>query len=116
MRLILAFLLVIFLLLGGTEASQADDGGSILSPIQGSVLQAICADRDSLLEQLYTRYDELPIGVGVANGKLLEILSSKNGETFTILITTAKGQSCLIASGDGLKFWKWEDIDEGPGA
>ena len=62
---------------------------------------AICKARDSLLTQLEQKYGEVPVAIGVADGALIELLTAKDGITWTIILTSPKGMSCLIASGDG---------------
>ncbi len=60
-----------------------------------------CMARESLLTQLQEKYGEVPVALGVADGALVELLTAKNGLTWTIILTSPKGMSCLIASGDG---------------
>jgi len=62
---------------------------------------AICTARDGLLTQLEEKYGEVPVAIGVANGALIELLTAKDGITWTIILTSPKGMSCLIASGEG---------------
>ena len=97
---IAAFLLVITLLI---TAGIAEAG-------------PICGDRAVLLSKLSEQYQEVPVGIGVANGNLVELLTSRNGETFSIVVTKANGISCLIAAGDGWQHQDYELVDEGPGA
>ena len=60
-----------------------------------------CRARDSLLTQLEQKYGEVPVAIGVAGGSLVELLSTEDGATWTIILTSPKGMSCLIASGEG---------------
>ncbi len=62
---------------------------------------AICTARDGLLTQLEQKYGEIPVAIGVADGALIELLTAKDGITWTIILTSPKGMSCLIASGEG---------------
>ncbi len=62
---------------------------------------AICTARDGLLTQLESKYGETPVAIGVADGALIELLTAKDGITWTIILTSPKGLSCLIASGEG---------------
>ena len=41
------------------------------------------------------------MAIGVTNGRLVELLTAKDGLTWTIILTSPQGVSCLIASGDG---------------
>jgi hypothetical protein len=46
----------------------------------------------------------LPIAVGVTNrGGLVEVLSTGDGNTWTIIISSPNGESCMIAAG---KSWR----------
>ena len=68
----------------------------------GSVVwaQSACLPRDALLEKLSQKYRETPIAVGLAsNGQVVELMSSPGGLTWTLVVTTPSGISCLIASG-----------------
>ncbi len=77
--------------------------GSEPASAQGA--PAICRARDGLLIQLESKYGEVPVAIGVtggvAGGALIELLTAKDGMTWTIILTTPKGLSCLIASGEG---------------
>lgn len=64
-----------------------------------------CADHDVALEALMDKFAEAPAAAGLsANGALLEVLTKPDGGTWTILMTEAGGQSCIIAAGEG---WTW---------
>ena len=63
-----------------------------------------CDKRDSILEMLSDRYSEKTQAVGVTNkGGLIEVLTNKDGGTWTIIVTTPHGISCLVAAGEGWK-------------
>ncbi len=62
---------------------------------------ALCRARDGLLSQLESKYGEVTVAIGVADGQLIELLTAKDGITWTIILTSPKGLSCLIASGEG---------------
>ena len=69
-----------------------------------------CNDRDRVLELLSKKYSEAPIAAGVTNtGGLVEVLSAEKGDTWTIIVTTPDGTSCLIAAGEG---WRTKDPTE----
>ncbi len=39
--------------------------------------------------------------MGVAeNGGLIEVLSSQKGSTFTIIVTSPEGETCMVAAGE----------------
>ena len=81
--------------------------GSEPASAQGA--PAICTARDGLLSQLESKYGEVPVAIGVADGQLIELLTAKDGITWTIILTSPKGMSCLIASGDG-----WQPLAPAP--
>ncbi len=78
-------------------------------PALAQAAPAICRARDGLLTQLEQKYGEVPVAIGVANGALIELLTAKDGMTWTIILTSPKGISCLIASGEG-----WRSLAPAP--
>ncbi len=61
-----------------------------------------CNERDRVLEFLAKKYKESPIAAGVTNaGGLVELLTDGKGGTWTIIVTTPQGMSCLVAAGAG---------------
>lgn len=86
-----------------------------LLPSPATSAGPVCGDREKVIASLSAKYAEEPIAVGVtANGGVIEVLKSPNGESWTILFTYPSGPSCLVASGEA-----WQDLEEkitGPGA
>ncbi len=65
-----------------------------------------CDDREAVLEKLAKKYQEAPVAVGVtSSGGLVEVLTTSDGSTWTIIVTTTDGISCLVAAGEG-----WRNI------
>jgi hypothetical protein len=63
--------------------------------------QSLCSPRDKVVTQLSSKYSEAPIAVGVTNnGKLVEVLTSGDGNTWTIIMTSPQGMSCVMAVGE----------------
>lgn len=61
-----------------------------------------CTTRALLLEGLLKKYGEAPVSMGLANnGGMIEILTTEDGDTWTIIITMPSGLSCFLASGEG---------------
>ncbi len=61
-----------------------------------------CNSRGKVLELLSETYSEAPLAVGVTNnGGLVEVLSTGDGNTWSIIITSPQGMSCLVAAGEG---------------
>lgn len=62
--------------------------------------QAICASHEDMTELLGKRYKEQTVAIGIANnGHLIEVFTSVEGSTWTIIMTTPQGQSCVVADG-----------------
>ena len=71
--------------------------GSI--PIQAAAMP-FCADRHNLAENLAQRFDEAHKASGLRSAtELVEIWVSDASGTWTILLTTADGNTCILASG-----------------
>jgi len=64
--------------------------------------QPQCNDRKQILDLLAKKYQEAPVASGVTNnGGLVEVLTNAKGGTWTIIVTTPQGVSCLVAAGEG---------------
>ena len=64
----------------------------------------LCAERGALLARLATTYAEAPVAIGVASdGRLMEVLASADGATWTLIATTPAGLSCALLAGEGLR-------------
>lgn len=68
--------------------------------------QQACATREAMLEKLAKDFDEAPAAVGMtANGDfLLELLTSHDGASWTLMISDTNGRSCLVAAGKDWQF------------
>ncbi len=67
-----------------------------------AMAQVPCDRRDKIVEWLAVKYKEAPIATGVSsNGHLIEVLSTHDGDTWTLIVTSPGGNSCMIASGQG---------------
>jgi hypothetical protein len=81
--------------------------------------QSRCGPRQELVEVLRKKYRETPVAAGVTlSGGLVELLAQPDGATWTIMVTTPEGTSCLVAAGEGWRFRPRPDErrDEGNGA
>lgn len=63
-----------------------------------ALASARCADRAGLLAVLADQFDESPVGMGLAEGAVVELLLSE-GRTWTVLVTRPDGTSCILAGG-----------------
>ncbi len=67
-----------------------------------------CDERTKVLRLLSDKYKEAPVAIGVTNnGGLVEVLSAGKGGTWSIIVTTPQGMSCLVAAGEN-----WKTIEQ----
>ena len=72
---------------------------AILTPAAASA-QAFCGDRDAVTERLTTGYGESLAAGGLRNAdSVVEVWSSEEKGTWTILMTKADGTTCILAAG-----------------
>ncbi len=54
-----------------------------------------------MIRLLSKKYQEAPVASGITNqGSLIEVLTDAHGGTWTIIITSPQGMSCLVFSGE----------------
>lgn len=74
-----------------------------------------CNERDEVIKLLADKYREGPVAFGVTNnGGLVEVLKSaphSKDDTWTIIITSPKGVSCLVAAGEGWRAMEQVALD-----
>lgn len=64
--------------------------------------QQQCDERTKVLGHLANKYQEAPVAIGVtSSGGLVEVLSTGDGNTWTIIVSNPNGTSCLLAAGEG---------------
>lgn len=81
---------------------------ALFAPEANAQDEPACGRRADVLKELADRYREAPVAVGLAsNGGLLEVLTSSGGTTWTIIVTTPGGVSCLIAAGEN---WQQQSV------
>ncbi|NNG03012.1 MAG: hypothetical protein HKM95_02795 [Inquilinus sp.] len=69
-----------------------------------------CGDRVAIMSHLEDGYSEKPVAMGLdAQGRVLEVLAAPSG-TWTMLVSTPGGLTCLIASGVA-----WEELQSKAG-
>ena len=64
-----------------------------------------CYPRDAIHAHLAERYGERPLGVGLAAGQLIELLTRPDGASWTILVIRPDGLACPVAAGED-----WTDV------
>ncbi len=66
-----------------------------------------CGPRGAVMEQLADRFGETRRAMGLAaNNMVMEIFASDTSQSWSITVTTAQGQTCLVASGQGFEAMK----------
>ena len=76
--------------------------------------EPVCNTRDKALEVLEGKYQEKTIGLGVTTtGGLVELLTADGGKTWTIIVSTPDGTSCMVANGEN---WRVMKVQWGPEA
>ena len=75
-----------------------------------AMAQQYCAERHVVVDRLKTGYGESYAGGGLRNEtSVFEVWFSEEDGTWTILMTLANGQSCVMASGTN---WREGPLDE----
>ena len=65
-----------------------------------ALAQVPCGERAKIVGWLGVNYKEAPVATGLSNkGALVEVLSSVDGETWTIIVTKPNGISCIVDTG-----------------
>ncbi len=91
LRLFVSIAIVIMLLVGAALMAR---------PVAA---QSAAMPRTAVVELLGDRYSEQSVGLGIAqNGGIIELFTSKDGTTWTMLLTMPNGMSRMIATG---KYW-----------
>ena len=79
-------------------------GLCILTPAASASAQSQCGDRGELVTILSERFGESPVAGGLSRaGTLIEVFSSGSGDTWSLVVTTPDGVSCLIDAGGRLE-------------
>ncbi len=82
----------------------------ILWPTAAVAQRVPCDLHDKVLAHLAKKYSEATVAIGVTNtGGLVEVLTTRDGSTWTIIVTTPQGMSCLVTAGEG---WRTPAIEE----
>lgn len=69
-----------------------------------------CHQPKEIARLLSTDFSERPVAFGLQqDGTLMQIFASKTGETWTVVLTTPTGLSCIVAEGT-----RWENLPISP--
>ena len=63
-------------------------------------LAAQCGPTDHLANHLKTKYKETVRVMGTGNGRIMQLYAAESG-TWSVVIVTPNGRSCLVLSGEG---------------
>jgi hypothetical protein len=75
---------------------------------------AQCLPVTVMHDRLKAVYDEQQLAYGLmGNGVMLELWASPGGETWSVLLVSTEGMSCLTASGHPLKFLRPKVVEVG---
>ena len=81
-------------------------------PAEAQVVRMPCGTHESITKQLLQKYSEKPVAVGVTGtGSLIEVLASRDGETWTILLRQTSGLTCIMSSGEDWSRRVWEPAE-----
>ena len=70
--------------------------------------QTVCDTREKIAARLETRYQEFLTAWGMSNtGQLVELWTTEDGATWTLVLSHANGISCLIGAGV-----EWQAVDK----
>lgn len=78
---------------------------AVFAGVAGSVRPALAQnawmERAVIVEQLGRKFTEMPVALGLADGGgIIELLTTGDGTTWTILITLPNGMSRIVVSGE----------------
>jgi hypothetical protein len=74
--------------------------GILIALLAGPAMaQQSCETRASAIEGLAQRYQEQPIGMGLTDAGVVEVLVSKDGATWTMIITASNGCTKFVGAG-----------------
>ncbi len=77
--------------------------------------QSACSPRTEVVGHLAKKYGEAPVAIGVTNkGGLVEVLTSGDGNTWTIIVSMPNGTSCMVAAGEGWRTKAYDDSKLAP--
>jgi hypothetical protein len=87
-------------ILGAVAAVAVAGNSAVAAPAS----QALCNQRAVVLKTLEKDYGEKPVAFGITeNGAMVQLITAKDGKTWTLVIHNPKGVSCLMAAGETWK-------------
>jgi len=90
--------------------------GSLGAHAQAQVQAQLCDQRANIIGGLAEKYREAPVAIGVTStGGMVEVLTTGDGATWTIIVSNPNGTSCLIAAGEGWRALRFDSAVVDPG-
>ena len=75
----------------------------------------LCDRRANIIGSLAEKYREAPVAIGVTStGSIVEVLTTGDGTTWTIIVSNPNGTSCLIAAGEGWRALRFNNTAADP--
>ena len=72
---------------------------------------ASCAPRAEVVKALASKFNEKPLGMGLAGSGALVVIFTSPAGTWTAATVSAAGEACVVGAGDG-----WTDLAPPVGA
>lgn len=102
------------LVLGTAAAAMMAPAAGAQGTMQGVTQDLACGSREEMTERLKQTFGEAQTGLGlVSAAQVLEVWSSEETGTWTILMTDTDGKSCLVAAGESWKTVPVEAVIKG---
>lgn len=83
--------------------------------LPASAREIVCPPTETLIAGLVGKYAEQPVALGMAeNGTaLVHLFKSKDGATWTVIVSYPNGHSCMIAAGEDWREYEAEPEGQG---
>lgn len=82
-------------------AAAAVAAAAVFGTLGEARAQTLCGHHAEIASALGARYAEAPVGMGLArDGGVVELFATDDGSTWTMVVTTPDGRSCLVAEGE----------------
>lgn len=68
----------------------------------------VCGARDGIIHSLRSNFEEERVATGLSRtGALVELFTARDGSTWTILLTSPNGTTCLLGAGKSWDYFMW---------
>ena len=73
--------------------------GAVFDPAPATAQVALCGNRSAIVDTLKTKYNESRQAIGVAGTESVVELYISEAGTWTMLVTSPNGRTCIMAAG-----------------